>query len=221
MDEARFGLKVTHRRLWCPFGSRPPWTHDHQHHWFWLYAAVEPVSGTCVVLFLPHVDGVCFQRFLEELRQHTGSDTIGLVLDNSGSHTSGKVHWASRRSRCRPTAPNSTRRSAGSRRCAGSSPTRSSTPWKTSSRSYRSSPALLAEPRQASASDRLPMVVLCHGRLELHRLSIGRKVGLKLKTLMISYFRNSMSVLSTIGKTLLVLPLLFCAIAPAQAQLRG
>src|SRR3954462_10678513 len=132
MDEARFGLKVTHRRLWCPFGSRPPWTHDHQYHWFWLYAAVEPVSGTCVVLFLPHVDGVCFQRFLEELRQHTGSDTIGLVLDNSGSHPSGKVHWESRRSRCRPTAPNSTRRSAGSRRCAGSSPTPSSTLWMTS-----------------------------------------------------------------------------------------
>ena len=134
MDEARFGLKVTHRRLWCPFGSRPPWTHEHQYHWFWLYAAVEPVSGTCFVLFLPHVDGVCFQRFLEELRKHSGSDPVGLVLDNSGSHTSGKVHWpgASRRSPCRPTAPNSTRRSAGSRRYAGSSPTPSSTPWKTS-----------------------------------------------------------------------------------------
>ena len=91
MDEARFGLKVTHRRLWCPFGSRPPWPHEHQYQWFWLYAAVEPVSGTCVVLFLPHVDGICFQRFLEEVRQHTGSDTVGLVLDNSGSHTSGKV----------------------------------------------------------------------------------------------------------------------------------
>jgi transposase len=91
MDEARFGLKVTHRRLWCPFGSRPPWPHEHQYQWFWLYAAVEPVSGT--VLFLPHVDGICFQRFLEEVRQHTGSDTVGLVLDNSGSHTSGKVHW--------------------------------------------------------------------------------------------------------------------------------
>ena len=93
MDEARFGLKVTHRRLWCPFGSRPPWLHDHQYHWFWLYAAVEPVSGTCVVLFLPHVDGLCFERFLEELRKHTGADPIGLVLDNSGSHTSGKVRW--------------------------------------------------------------------------------------------------------------------------------
>jgi hypothetical protein len=93
MDEARFSLKVTHRRLWCPFGSRPPWTHDHQCHWFWLYAAVEPVSGTCFVLFLPHVDEVCFKRFLEELRRHTGTDRIGLVLDNSGSHISGKVRW--------------------------------------------------------------------------------------------------------------------------------
>src|SRR4051812_23686771 len=131
MDEARFGLKVTHRRLWCPFGSRPPWIHEHQYHWFWLYAAVEPVSGACVVLFLPHVDGHCFERFLEEVRKHTGSDKIGLVLDNSGSHTSGKVRWALRRSPCHPTAPNSTRRNAGSRRCAGSSPTRSSTLWTT------------------------------------------------------------------------------------------
>jgi hypothetical protein len=93
MDEARFGLKVTHRRLWCPFGRRPPWTHDHQDHGFWLYAAVEPVSGTCLVLFLPPVDGVCFERFLEELRRHTGTDRIGLGLDTSGSHTSGKVRW--------------------------------------------------------------------------------------------------------------------------------
>jgi len=93
MDEARFGLKATHRRQWCPSGSRPPWVHDHQYHWFWLYAAVEPVSGTCFVLFLPHVDGACFERFLEELRRHTGTDRIGLVLDNSGSHTSGKVRW--------------------------------------------------------------------------------------------------------------------------------
>jgi hypothetical protein len=66
---------------------------DHQYQWFWLYTAVEPVSGTCFVLFLPHVDEVCFQRFLEELPQHIGGDPVGLVLDNSGSHTSGKVHW--------------------------------------------------------------------------------------------------------------------------------
>ncbi len=93
MDEARFGLKVTHRRLWCPFGSRPPWAHEHQYHWFWLYAAVEPVSGTSFVLLLPRVNGVCLERFLEAFRQSTGSDRIGLVLDNSGSHSSTKVNW--------------------------------------------------------------------------------------------------------------------------------
>ena len=36
---------------------------------------------------------LCFERFLEEFRRHTGADRIGLVLDNSGSHTSGKVRW--------------------------------------------------------------------------------------------------------------------------------
>ncbi len=93
MDEARFGLKVAHRRLWCPFGSRPPWSHEHQYHWFWLYVAVEPASGTSFVLFLPRVNGACFERFLEEFRQYTGRDRIGLVLDNSGSHSSGKIDW--------------------------------------------------------------------------------------------------------------------------------
>ena len=93
MDEARFGLKVTHRRLWCPRGSRPPWRHDHEYRWFWLYAAVEPTSGECFVLFLPHVDGVCFQRFLEEFRKAAGAPEVGLVLDGSGSHVSGQVRW--------------------------------------------------------------------------------------------------------------------------------
>jgi len=93
MDEARFGLKVTHRRLWCPFGSRPPWPHEHEYQWLWLYAAVEPVSGDCFVLFLPRVDGLCFERFLDEFHNSQAPGRIGLVLDNSGSHTSGKVVW--------------------------------------------------------------------------------------------------------------------------------
>src|SRR3712207_2038667 len=149
MDEARFGLTATHRRPWCPFGSRPPWTHEHQYHWFWLYAAVEPVSGACFVLFLAHVNGLCFQRFLEELRRHSGSDTIGLVPDNSGSPSSGKVRWRDgiEKSPCRPTAPNSTRRGAGSRRCAGSSPTPSST-LRTSSRP--------PSPRRSGPMGRIP-----------------------------------------------------------------
>ena len=45
------------------------------------------------MLFLPHVDSACFQRFLEELRRDTGTERLGVVLHNSGSHTSGQVNW--------------------------------------------------------------------------------------------------------------------------------
>jgi hypothetical protein len=32
-DEARFGLKVWHRRRWCPYGTRPPWLHEDRYQW--------------------------------------------------------------------------------------------------------------------------------------------------------------------------------------------
>jgi DDE superfamily endonuclease len=84
---------VTHRRLWCPFGERPPWVHEHQCRWLWLYAVVEPSSGRSFVLFPPHTDGVCFQLFLDAVRQEFPDRPLGLVLDSSGSHTSDKVCW--------------------------------------------------------------------------------------------------------------------------------
>src|ERR687886_394913 len=50
LDEARFGLKVRHRRRWCPFGARPPWIHADRDEWLWLSVAVEPTTGESVVL---------------------------------------------------------------------------------------------------------------------------------------------------------------------------
>jgi transposase len=93
LDEARFGLKVTHRRLWCPFGERPPWVHEHRYRWLWLYAAVEPSTGRSFVLFLPHVDGACFQTFLDALRREFPDRPLGIVFDNSGAHPAGTIDW--------------------------------------------------------------------------------------------------------------------------------
>lgn len=45
------------------------------------------------MVFLPHTDGSCFQRFLEEVRRAVPDGPIGVVLDGSGSHTSGAVRW--------------------------------------------------------------------------------------------------------------------------------
>jgi transposase len=93
MDEARFGLKVRHRRRWCPCGARPPWGVEDRHEWLWLYVAVEPASGESVVLFLPHLDGRCFERFLAAFRRAVPGATVTLVCDGSGSHRSERVTW--------------------------------------------------------------------------------------------------------------------------------
>lgn len=93
MDEARFGLKVRHRRRWCPCGARPPWAVEDRYEWLWLYVAVEPTSGESVVLFLPHLDGRCFERFLAAFRRAVPGATVTLVCDGSGSHRSERVTW--------------------------------------------------------------------------------------------------------------------------------
>jgi transposase len=93
MDEARFGLKVRHRRCWCPRGSRPSWAVEDRYEWLWLYAAVEPASGESFCLFLPRADGACFELFLGALREAVPAGEVALVCDGSGSHTSGRVAW--------------------------------------------------------------------------------------------------------------------------------
>ena len=45
------------------------------------------------MLLLPHTDAVCFQLFLDAVRQEFPDRPLGLVLDSSGSHTSDKVSW--------------------------------------------------------------------------------------------------------------------------------
>ncbi len=93
VDEGRFGLGTWLRRRWCPLGQRPPWIVQDEYEWLWLYAAVEPTTGTGVFLLLPTVEGQCLEIFLKHLRQELGQGPMGVVLDSSGSHRSDEVSW--------------------------------------------------------------------------------------------------------------------------------
>lgn len=98
MDEARFGLKVWHRRRWCPRGHRPPWQVEDRYEWVWLYAAVEPTSqkflrGESFCLYMPHLNGDCFEVFVQKLRQAYPDDEIALVLDGAGAHRKNDLVW--------------------------------------------------------------------------------------------------------------------------------
>jgi putative transposase len=93
LDESRFGLITWLRRRWCPLGERPPWVVQDKYEWLWLYAAVEPATGTGVFLLLPTVEGSCLELFLHHLRNALTEGPIGVVLDSSGSYRSCEVNW--------------------------------------------------------------------------------------------------------------------------------
>ena len=93
MDEGRFGLKTWCRRRWCPRGVRPPWSIAATYEWLWVDVAIEPTTGSCVVLLLPVVSGPWLEVFLQHLRAETGSQTVRVILDNAPSHKSSQVTW--------------------------------------------------------------------------------------------------------------------------------
>ena len=59
----------------------------------WLYAAVEPDTGDSCCLYLPYLDTVCLQRFIDELSQSYADDFLLLVMDQAGSHRSQTMVW--------------------------------------------------------------------------------------------------------------------------------
>ncbi len=61
-----------------------------------MYAAVEPASGESFCLYLPRLDGDCFEVFLQQLKQAYPDDEIVLVSDRASSHTSSGVVWPER-----------------------------------------------------------------------------------------------------------------------------
>jgi putative transposase len=90
-DEARFGLINWHRRRYCPKGFRPPYVVRRAYEWTYLYAAVDPTSGESFSLYLPGMDSLSFQTFLERLGEAYADHHLVVVLDGAPSHTSSQI----------------------------------------------------------------------------------------------------------------------------------
>ena len=54
---------------------------------------MEPATGDSFCLYLPHLNGDCFEAFLRQMRRAYPGDEILLVLDQAGAHKSGQVEW--------------------------------------------------------------------------------------------------------------------------------
>ena len=85
-DETRFGLfPVSYRRITLS-GIKPiirvSWTYEN----FYLYGAVEPITGQSFFLEMPWLNGACFQVFLDEFAKVYPASLNILVLDNGRFH---------------------------------------------------------------------------------------------------------------------------------------
>jgi transposase len=90
-DEARFRLISWHKKRYCPKGFRPPYIVERAYEWTYLYAAADPATGESYCLYLPGLDGRCFEAFLEHLSEAYADHRLVLVLDSAPSHTSKKI----------------------------------------------------------------------------------------------------------------------------------
>jgi transposase len=61
------------------------------YEWTYLYAAVDPATGESFCLYLPGLDGTCFEVFLERLSEVYADHRLVVVLDGAPSHTSKEI----------------------------------------------------------------------------------------------------------------------------------
>jgi transposase len=90
-DESRLGLMPTTRRRITAKGIKPIQKVQFQFESYYLYGAVEPLTGESFFLELPGLNGVCFQVFLNELSTFYRDDFIIMLIDNASAHTAKKL----------------------------------------------------------------------------------------------------------------------------------
>jgi len=94
-DETRLGLKTIAGRLITATGVKPLGLSQWQRANFYLYGVVEPLTGYSFFYDFSHLDGDCFQLFLELLSAELGND-IAVIQFDQGSFHRAKAHEAPR-----------------------------------------------------------------------------------------------------------------------------
>lgn len=90
-DESRLGLMFPMRRRITAKGIKPIQVVDFRFENYYLYGAVEPISGDRFILELPYLNSDCFQVFLNEFSSYCIDDFIILLVDNSSTHKAKKL----------------------------------------------------------------------------------------------------------------------------------
>jgi transposase len=92
-DETRLGMKTQTGKVITARGVKPTvpvaWGREN----FWIYGAIEPLTGEHYLHEYPKLNGDYFQEFLDWLSQELGSDYAILQIDQAPAHTSSAIRW--------------------------------------------------------------------------------------------------------------------------------
>ncbi|WP_166482402.1 transposase [Scytonema sp. UIC 10036] len=92
-DETRVGLKTLTGKVITGKGVKPTVEVKWERENFWIYGAIEPLSGKHFQHEYPKLNGEYFQQFLDWLSQQLGSDYAILQIDQAPAHTSSAIRW--------------------------------------------------------------------------------------------------------------------------------
>lgn len=91
-DEARLGLHESMtRRCLTAFGVKPLQPVLPRYEYFWLFGAVEPLTGESLFLEMPALDTACFQAYLNELSLAYPDSLNLLVIDGAPAHVAKRL----------------------------------------------------------------------------------------------------------------------------------
>ena len=92
-DETRVGLKTLTGKVITASGVKPTVEVKWQRDNFWIYGAIEPLTGKHFQSEYPKLNGDYFQQFLDWLSQQLGGDYAILQIDQAPAHTSSAIRW--------------------------------------------------------------------------------------------------------------------------------
>ena len=87
------GLKTLTGKVITASGVKPTIEVKWQRENFWIYGAIEPLTGKHFQHEYPKLNGEYFQQFLDWLSQQLGSDYAILQIDQASAHTSSAIRW--------------------------------------------------------------------------------------------------------------------------------
>ncbi|WP_198016805.1 IS630 family transposase [Rubidibacter lacunae] len=90
-DESRFGLHTETGRVLTAPGVKPVGEVQWRFQAFWLYGAVEPMTGESYFWEFSHLDSRCFEQYLEQFAAAYPRELHVMQVDGAGAHRAGAL----------------------------------------------------------------------------------------------------------------------------------